>query len=140
MRRSFWIIQVSSNYQNKYLYTRKAEGDLRHAEEKVMGREAEILQAANTIKERSHPPEARRGKEWISPKKLWNGHGPTTLRLLTSVLQNSQSCFEPPRLWYFVTVATGTNRAVFSSSSLSYLWFSFFVHLSDHNSLSLSLR
>ena len=57
---------------------RKAEGDLRHAEGKVMGREAEILQAANTIKECSHPPEARRGREWISPKKLWNDHGPTT--------------------------------------------------------------
>ena len=76
MRRSFWIIQVSSNYKNKYLDTRKAEGDLRHAEEKVMGREAEILQAANTTKESCHPPEARRGKEWVSPKRLWNDMTP----------------------------------------------------------------
>ena len=128
MRRSFWIIWVSCNCQNKYLYKRKAEGDLRHAEEKVMWRQAEILQAANTTRECCHLPEARRGKEWISPKKLWKDPDPTTLRFLTSVLQNSQSCFEPPRLWYFVTVATGTNTAVFSSSSLSYLWFTFFAH------------
>ena len=67
---------MSSNDQNKYLDTRKAEGDLRHAEEKVMGREAEILQAANITKEYCHPPEARRGKEWISPKRLWNDMTP----------------------------------------------------------------
>lgn len=67
---------MSSNYKNKYLDTRKAEGDLRHAEEKVMGREAEILQAANTTQGKLPPTRSQKRQGMGFPKRLWNDMTP----------------------------------------------------------------
>ena len=131
MRRSFWVIQVGPKHHNKHLYKRRAEGDLRHAKEKVMWRQRQSLEQYN-----SKPRTPKNATIHQKPEKTRNGFPPRnsgrnmalpTPWFQTSVLQNSQSCFEPPSLWYFVTVATGTNIAIFSSSSLSYLWFSPFL-------------